>query len=81
MNVWDELNSGLDLILEEKTEKTDSRGKNLNANALPTAIWDCPGAGTAKFPIETYFRDVGARHFDATIIVTNDRFTANDLKI
>jgi GTP-binding protein EngB required for normal cell division len=38
-------------------------------------IWDVPGAGTRKHPVETYIRDMGLRYFDLVVLMTADRFT------
>eukprot|EP00392_Amoebophrya_sp_AT5.2_P012412 g12515.t1 len=44
-------------------------------------LWDLPGVGTPRFPAETYFRDVGLRHFNCIILVACGRFTENDKAI
>lgn len=44
-------------------------------------FWDLPGVGTARFPQETYFRDVGLRHFQALLIVCSKRFTEAELAL
>merc|ERR1712066_484222 len=44
-------------------------------------IWDLPGAGTGKFPAETYIRKMGIRYFDVVIIITADRFTEAELML
>lgn len=44
-------------------------------------IWDLPGAGTTKFPISTYMKNMGIRYFDVVIILTADRFTEADLML
>lgn len=46
-----------------------------------THIWDLPGVGTERFPRETYFRDVGLRHFHALIIVCRNRFAEGELAL
>eukprot|EP00747_Dinoflagellata_sp_TGD_P225363 gnl/TRDRNA2_/TRDRNA2_98918_c0_seq1.p1 gnl/TRDRNA2_/TRDRNA2_98918_c0~~gnl/TRDRNA2_/TRDRNA2_98918_c0_seq1.p1 ORF type:complete len:171 (+),score=23.20 gnl/TRDRNA2_/TRDRNA2_98918_c0_seq1:42-515(+) len=46
----------------------------------PCAIfWDLPGAGTSKWPLDTYSRRVGLRHFDVVLIVCANRFTKVDI--
>lgn len=44
-------------------------------------LWDLPGAGTPKFPTETYIQTMGLRHFDKVLIVTAGRFTTTDLQL
>ncbi|CAD7944806.1 unnamed protein product [Amoebophrya sp. A120] len=44
-------------------------------------LWDLPGVGTPRFPKETYFRDVGLRHFQCVLLVSSQRFTENDKAI
>jgi len=44
-------------------------------------LWDLPGAGTAKHPSATYFRDKTLFAFDCLLVVTSDRFSEIDLDI
>merc|ERR1712110_456694 len=44
-------------------------------------LWDLPGAGTPKFPQETYLRDMGLRYFDIVIVVSKERFTQIDVML
>lgn len=37
-------------------------------------IWDCPGAGTAHHPLETYFMDKYLYMFDGLVIVYENRY-------
>jgi hypothetical protein len=46
-----------------------------------TRLWDIPGAGTARFPSETYVRDMGLRFFDVAVLVTATRVTEVDRAI
>lgn len=48
---------------------------------LPGVLWDLPGAGTKKFPQETYMRKMGIRYFDVVILVTADRFTEAEVML
>merc|ERR1719454_2095634 len=49
---------------------------------LETArLWDIPGAGTEKFPAQTYIRDMGLRFFDVAVLVTASRVTEVDQAI
>ena len=50
----------------------DPRNKNL-------LYWDLPGVGTARYPRETYLRDVGFEKYDFYILISSQRFTENDL--
>lgn len=44
-------------------------------------LWDLPGAGTAKFPSETYIQEMGLRYFDTVLIVTAGRFTSTEIRL
>jgi GTP-binding protein EngB required for normal cell division len=44
-------------------------------------LWDLPGAGTPRFPQETYLRDMGLRYFDIVIVVSKERFTQIDVML
>lgn len=48
------------------------------SNAL---IWDLAGAGTLKWPFQTYAQIVGLRHFNLVLIVYASRFTEIDLAL
>merc|ERR1712224_692580 len=48
-------------------------------NEPSVRLWDCPGAGTAAFPRDTYVADMGLRYLDRVIIVTAGRFTDIEL--
>jgi GTP-binding protein EngB required for normal cell division len=41
-------------------------------------IWDMPGYGTSRYPIKTYFKDTGVKHFDFVVIFMADRFREVD---
>lgn len=45
----------------------------------PCVIWDLPGVGTAGFPAETYLQNLGIRHFDVVVLITDQRFTEAEL--
>lgn len=44
-------------------------------------LWDIPGAGTERFPRDTYIKDMGLRFFDAVVLVTSTRVTDIDRSI
>lgn len=53
--------------------------KYLDVNAA--RLWDIPGAGTERFPAQTYIKDMGLRFFDVAILVTASRITEVDQAI
>ena len=44
-------------------------------------LWDLPGAGTEKFPTDTYAADMSFGDYDLFIILTKDRFYEVDKRI
>ncbi|GAB5372731.1 hypothetical protein AAMO2058_001690000 [Amorphochlora amoebiformis] len=44
-------------------------------------LWDLPGAGTPRFPLKGYIRDMGIRFFDLVVVVASQRYTETDLKL
>ena len=44
-------------------------------------LWDLPGAGTPKFPLESYMRSMGIKYFDEVVIASAARFTETDLEL
>lgn len=44
-------------------------------------LWDLPGVGTQRFPQETYFRDVGLKHFQTLLVVCRSRFSEGELAL
>lgn len=50
-------------------------------HGLALKIWDLPGAGTAKFPKETYVRKMGLRYFDFVFVVSAGRWKEHDMAI
>jgi len=44
-------------------------------------MYDLPGAGTPKFPLETYIRSMGIKYFDLVIVASAGRFTETDLEL
>jgi len=44
-------------------------------------IWDLPGAGTEKFPLEGYTRNMGLRYFDSVLIVSAARSTETEIAL
>eukprot|EP00930_Biecheleria_cincta_P013174 TRINITY_DN11890_c0_g1_i1.p1 TRINITY_DN11890_c0_g1~~TRINITY_DN11890_c0_g1_i1.p1 ORF type:complete len:669 (-),score=110.68 TRINITY_DN11890_c0_g1_i1:204-2018(-) len=41
-------------------------------------LWDLPGAGTKDWPLATYVRDAGLRHFDGVVLVTCGAFSESE---
>jgi len=44
-------------------------------------LWDLPGAGTPKFPLDSYMRTMGIKYFDEVVIASAARFTETDLEL
>jgi len=44
-------------------------------------LWDLPGASTKDWPISTYVRDAGLRHFDGVLFVTSDAFSEAEVAL
>mmetsp|Transcript_4946 Transcript_4946/g.8998 ORF Transcript_4946/g.8998 Transcript_4946/m.8998 type:complete len:151 (-) Transcript_4946:179-631(-) len=44
-------------------------------------LWDLPGAGTPRFPLSSYIRNMGIRFFDLVVVVASQRFTETDLEL
>lgn len=59
----------------------------MDANAYPhpkypnMQVWDLPGIGTATFKPEEYLQKVEFDRFDFFIIVSSERFRANDISL
>merc|ERR1740121_1286921 len=62
--------------------ETTMRPAMYHYGALSAArLWDIPGAGTERFPRDTYIRDMGLRFFDIAVLVTATRVTEVDQAI
>jgi predicted GTPase len=59
---------------------TEIKSYSFPDNPLIT-IYDLPGAGTEKFPMDTYGTDMEFGNYDAFVILTKDRFLECDKKI
>jgi GTP-binding protein EngB required for normal cell division len=44
-------------------------------------LWDLPGAGTPKFPLNSYLRVMGIKYFDLVVVISAGRFTETDLTL
>ena len=42
-------------------------------------FWDLPGVGSDRFPKETYLSKIGVDRFDFFLLISDDRFTQNDI--
>jgi predicted GTPase len=70
--------------------KKDDKTQIVNASKVESivspfsrkaSLWDLPGAGTEKFPAETYVKNMGMRYYDIVLLVTAERFTEGDVKV
>eukprot|EP00747_Dinoflagellata_sp_TGD_P021404 gnl/TRDRNA2_/TRDRNA2_128466_c0_seq2.p1 gnl/TRDRNA2_/TRDRNA2_128466_c0~~gnl/TRDRNA2_/TRDRNA2_128466_c0_seq2.p1 ORF type:complete len:356 (+),score=75.22 gnl/TRDRNA2_/TRDRNA2_128466_c0_seq2:121-1188(+) len=44
-------------------------------------LWDFPGAGTERFPLDDYIARMGLRYLDKVLITTAGRFTETEIKL
>uniref|UniRef100_A0A7S2TRG9 IRG-type G domain-containing protein n=1 Tax=Lotharella oceanica TaxID=641309 RepID=A0A7S2TRG9_9EUKA len=44
-------------------------------------LWDLPGAGTPKFPLNSYLRVMGIKYFDLVTVIAAGRYTETDLTL
>ncbi|KAK7879928.1 hypothetical protein WMY93_033409 [Mugilogobius chulae] len=62
-------------------ETTDQPMKYTYPNNPNITLWDLPGIGTTKFPAEDYVKKMEFEKFDFFIIVSDTRFSENDVKL
>jgi len=60
------------------TETTLQPTKYAHPENQNIELWDLPGVGTPRFPMETYLKQVRFEKFDCFIILSESRFTKND---
>mmetsp|Transcript_68513 Transcript_68513/g.127819 ORF Transcript_68513/g.127819 Transcript_68513/m.127819 type:complete len:260 (+) Transcript_68513:94-873(+) len=49
--------------------------------ALKVSFWDLPGAGTLRFPLETYVQKMGLKYFEAVLILKAGYVTETDIML
>lgn len=49
--------------------------------SVKAKLWDLPGAGTRRWPRESYVQQTGLRYFDVVIILTASRYTETEIMI
>eukprot|EP00467_Chlorarachnion_reptans_P021599 CAMPEP_0114521342 /NCGR_PEP_ID=MMETSP0109-20121206/20133_1 /TAXON_ID=29199 /ORGANISM="Chlorarachnion reptans, Strain CCCM449" /LENGTH=1340 /DNA_ID=CAMNT_0001702437 /DNA_START=130 /DNA_END=4154 /DNA_ORIENTATION=- len=54
---------------------------DVNIDGKGMRLFDLPGAGTPKFPLATYIRNMGIKYFDLVVVASAGRFTENDLEL
>eukprot|EP00472_Partenskyella_glossopodia_P004484 CAMPEP_0197518870 /NCGR_PEP_ID=MMETSP1318-20131121/4120_1 /TAXON_ID=552666 /ORGANISM="Partenskyella glossopodia, Strain RCC365" /LENGTH=581 /DNA_ID=CAMNT_0043069533 /DNA_START=39 /DNA_END=1784 /DNA_ORIENTATION=+ len=64
-----------------KETTIDPHGYDFEPAGDDMRLWDLPGAGTPKFPLESYMRNMGIKYFDEVIIASAARFTETDLEL
>eukprot|EP00927_Polykrikos_kofoidii_P032377 TRINITY_DN27603_c0_g1_i1.p1 TRINITY_DN27603_c0_g1~~TRINITY_DN27603_c0_g1_i1.p1 ORF type:complete len:405 (+),score=44.10 TRINITY_DN27603_c0_g1_i1:44-1258(+) len=50
-------------------------------SCVPARLWDLPGAGTKRFPRDTYIKRMGLRYFDVVLVLTASRYTETEIAI
>lgn len=53
----------------------------LRGFAGPVTFWELPDAGAEGFPAGTYLRDVGLRHFDVVLMLTDGHWRLTDASL
>lgn len=56
----------------------DESLRKLQPNLEKIMIWDLPTFGTGAFPAGTYVKQMGLRHFDGILLLTDGRFFKDD---
>mmetsp|Transcript_30718 Transcript_30718/g.42963 ORF Transcript_30718/g.42963 Transcript_30718/m.42963 type:complete len:614 (-) Transcript_30718:235-2076(-) len=64
-----------------KETTLDPHGYDFEPAGKDMKVWDLPGAGTPKFPLDSYMRTMGIKYFDEVIIASASRFTETDLEL
>mmetsp|Transcript_90607 Transcript_90607/g.251962 ORF Transcript_90607/g.251962 Transcript_90607/m.251962 type:complete len:308 (-) Transcript_90607:154-1077(-) len=68
-------------VAEVGTIETTLEPQRYTVDGYSLHFWDLPGAGSAKFPKDTYIRTMGLRYFDLVFVVSCGRWKEHDLQI
>eukprot|EP00954_Amorphochlora_amoebiformis_P025125 1371036-Amorphochlora_amoeboformis.AAC.1 len=64
-----------------KETTLDPEGYEFSLAGPDMKLWDLPGAGTPRFPLQSYMRNMGIKYFDEVVIASASRFTETDLAL